>query len=194
MFPVWLLFLFFMWKCIFQTSLKVLAKMEIDANSIPEFSDKRERKVEDGTRLHFLVCQILPTNASVKIFCLIWLLWDCHISAGLERLYSREIKKFFLWKVWYWPLIKSWWGGIELQGSSQREVCIKWLTSHRNKSSKYVGWYFFVTSLSWMNLKSNFDIVFSNIFQMSQLLGVFLLDLCYSFKSFPPKFESWTRF
>ena len=139
---MWLLFLCFMWKCIFQTSLKVLAKMEMDANSIPEFSDKRERKVDGGTRLHLLVCQIIPTNASVKIFRLIWLLLDCHISAGLERLYSREIKKFFLWKVWYWPLIKSWWGGIELQGSSQREVCIKWLTSHRNKSSKYVGWYF----------------------------------------------------
>ena len=173
MFPVWLLFLFFMWKCIFQTSLKVLAKMEMDANSIPEFSDKRERKVEDRTRLHLLVCQIIPTNASVKIFCSIWLLWDCYISAGLERLYSREIKKFFLWKVWYWPLIKSWWGGIELQGSSQREVCIKWLSSHRNKSSKYVGWYFFVTSLSWMNLKSNFDIVLATFFRWFNFCAYF---------------------
>ena len=42
--------------------------MEMDANSIPEFSDKRERKVDGGTRLHLLICQILPTNASVKTF------------------------------------------------------------------------------------------------------------------------------
>ena len=40
----------------------------MDANSIPEFSDKRERKVDGGTRLHLLVCKILPTNASVKTF------------------------------------------------------------------------------------------------------------------------------
>ena len=69
----------------------------MDANSIPEFSDKRERKVDGGTRLHLVICQILPTNASVKTFFNLTplrLSYICRKDYILGKLRSSFFEKF----------------------------------------------------------------------------------------------------